>query len=630
MEIKNKTICPKAWKELAISPTGLITPCCVYEEPLGDEEGNYFHILKDKLVDVWNSKAMRDIRLKMLAGEKISGCSQCYFQEVHSKKSKRIESFLQAEHLNEDSFFDSADKDGSLDIGPRALDLKLGNKCNLACRMCQPKDSNFVAKQFSEIAQEEKDFVFYQNTMPYDPVQLESYESIGKWSEEDFFQNQFKSISGNITDLQIAGGEPLLQKEFYEIVEEMINSGQSKSCTLFISTNLSSLPKKCETLHKHFKAIHWGISVDAYGDELEYIRYPLKWTRFEKNVKKLSTLYKNEKSNIKLSFSITAQALNILTLDSLLKYYFDEFISLFSNNAYNLSINSVTYPEHLAYKILPESIKELAYTRIQPFLKISEEKRFTKEGSLAHDGLEQICSILKNKSIESDKKLCYSLLKYSDSIDKKRNQKMATFIPELAKHLTEYLGDTKYELTFNKSVLKSMGWIKASQGMSGEAISIFERVLKHSEDYESYKALGEILYGLGRTNEAFHSYEKAISLNDTENSLIKTVAWNYSEQDLYVDAIRLFEKSLEKERDFEVLKSLGFAYESIKNSEKSIESFEKALLIKSDVGLLKHLGWKFIFLGRSIDATNCFKEALVLNSDDPEALLELKKLKANK
>lgn len=627
MEIKNKVICPKAWKELAISPNGLITPCCVYEEPLSDDEGNYFHISKDKLADVWNSKAMRDIRLKMLAGERISGCSQCYFQEDHSKKSKRIESFLQAEYLNEDSFFYSADKDGSLDIGPRALDLKLGNKCNLACRMCQPKDSNFVAKQFSEIAQEEKDFVFYQNTMPYDPVQLESYESIGKWSEEDFFQSQFKSISGNITDLQIAGGEPLLQEEFYAIVEEMIDSGQSKNCNLFISTNLSSLPKKCETLHKHFKAIHWGISVDAYGDELEYIRYPLKWPRFEENVRKLSSLYKNEKSNVKVSFSITAQALNILTLDNLLKYYFDDFIPLFSNNAYNLSINSVTYPEHLAYKILPESIKELAYTRIQPFLKISEEKRFTKEGSLAHDGLEQICSILKNKNLESDKKLCYSLLKYSDSIDKKRNQKMSTFMPELAEHLAKYLGDTKYELTFNKSVLKSMGWIKASQGLSKEAISIFERVIKHSDDYESYKALGEIFYGLGRTKEAFHSYEKAISLNDTESSLIKTVAWNYAEQGLYVDAIRLFEKFIERESDFEVYKSLGFAYESIKKLEKCIENFEKALLIRSDIELLKHLGWKNIGLGRNPIAMDYFEQVLVLNSEDPEALLELKRLK---
>ena len=87
------TFCISPWMEITITPHSFLSPCCV-TPPIKDEKGRNYNILEDQLEDYWNSYSLREIRRKMLAGEKVEVCQRCYFDESIKKLSRR-----QASHI---------------------------------------------------------------------------------------------------------------------------------------------------------------------------------------------------------------------------------------------------------------------------------------------------------------------------------------------------------------------------------------------------------------------------------------------------------------------------------------------------------------------------------------------------
>ena len=60
------TFCILPWTHLMIQPNGHIQPCCMtpHDMPIGNTK-------EDTLEEVWNGFVMKNIRKKMLKGEKI-------------------------------------------------------------------------------------------------------------------------------------------------------------------------------------------------------------------------------------------------------------------------------------------------------------------------------------------------------------------------------------------------------------------------------------------------------------------------------------------------------------------------------------------------------------------------------
>ena len=122
---ENKTFCMYPWIHLHAFPTGEAYPCCNTE--MSETVGNTRY---DTLDEIWNGAPMRDVRSKMLAGEKIKGCNRCYEQEESGFFSMRM----------------SANKHFGHHIGltdnpepPMKMiywDIRFSNLCNLRCRSC--------------------------------------------------------------------------------------------------------------------------------------------------------------------------------------------------------------------------------------------------------------------------------------------------------------------------------------------------------------------------------------------------------------------------------------------------------------------------------------------------------------
>ena len=384
--LSSKTFCPRAWNELAVSPTGTLTPCCVFERPVFKDNGEVATIWNSELQEIWNGKNWRDIRKKMLSGKPVSGCNQCYQQEAIGGKSKRIEAYEYSSQLVK-KVVTLTSPEGTIPTLPLFLDLKLTNTCNLACRMCQPKDSSFIDKQFKKIRETEADFIHFQNASPIDPFLKKDLETIPKWTDSVHFSNTMEQLYPSLRQISLSGGEPFLLEEFYHILEETIKKGNAKETSIIISTNLTSIPKRFINLIDQFKGIQLCVSIDGFKKSLEYIRYPIKWQKFDQNIHDLLDII-NRSDNICLSFAATLQALNVLEFPAILKYYNrialkDRRRSRVFFYLHHLTypdrrrsrvffyLHHLTYPEHLHLNILPtealdHALKEHLHLNILP------------------------------------------------------------------------------------------------------------------------------------------------------------------------------------------------------------------------------------------------------------------------
>lgn len=132
--------CIQPWIHLASYNDGSVPLCCVATPEHG------INLNTHTPVQIWNSKQFKQARLKFLAGEKLSQCSNCWREEESGIKSHRIiENYMWEKKLGHDflqQLIDNTNPDGSVNHNPMTLDLRLSNVCNLQCVMCRPRDSS--------------------------------------------------------------------------------------------------------------------------------------------------------------------------------------------------------------------------------------------------------------------------------------------------------------------------------------------------------------------------------------------------------------------------------------------------------------------------------------------------------
>jgi hypothetical protein len=139
------------------------------------------------------------------------------------------------------------------------------------------------------------------------------------------------------------GGEPLLSKTNFYILEQLIQASNTE-CFVSFQTNGSITPTaKQEKILKNFKNLNFSFSIDGTGPVFEYIRYPLKWSDIEKN------LAWCRERDIMVSVNYTISNLNV--------FYHEQTKSWFENNKIPYAYNLVYNPAWFAPGVLPASVK---------------------------------------------------------------------------------------------------------------------------------------------------------------------------------------------------------------------------------------------------------------------------------
>ena len=132
-------VCPLPWTHLEVDVNGGASPCCLYKGSVPGAK-----VYKKSLSSIQKSEYMEKLREKFRNGEKPSGCDRCWQEEKANKDSKRINSLYKMKKSLTDW---TPNSEPTL----KFIDFKLGNVCNLKCRICGSWSS-------SKWAQEELDY----------------------------------------------------------------------------------------------------------------------------------------------------------------------------------------------------------------------------------------------------------------------------------------------------------------------------------------------------------------------------------------------------------------------------------------------------------------------------------------
>ena len=130
----NKTFCMAPWTHTYLSPQTERRMCCASREPAQSfkqyiDTGNDAKEYKPlTLKEHWNSKHMRSVRLRMLAGEQLPECEVCDFKLLNTDVYRSYWNKLFANRIDE--AFEKTDETGATTMPTISFDYRFNNLCN--------------------------------------------------------------------------------------------------------------------------------------------------------------------------------------------------------------------------------------------------------------------------------------------------------------------------------------------------------------------------------------------------------------------------------------------------------------------------------------------------------------------
>ena len=338
MKLPHDKFCVLPWVSLETSPIGTTRPCCLAEDEIKDQDGNKYSLMTTDLNVVHNSEYMRKLRQEFLDGKKPQTCRKCWNEERSGRTSKRMHTINRLEHI-------VTDTEWTADAKPLVfIDFKLGNICNLKCRICGSWSSSTFAAE--EVRFEGKDSFHYQMLKD------------GAWPRKNQrFWEDIDKLMDQVRYLEFTGGEPFMIQEHFALLERMVAKGIAHNVEIHYNTNGTHYPENAEEIWKHFKTVEVAFSIDDVDERFEYQRANAIWAEVNTNMDRFEQL-RERNTNIQLQVCSTVNVFNVMYLEGLANWIdkrsFDFVYWNMLHEAYYHSVGT-----------LPERAKQIAIERLQ-------------------------------------------------------------------------------------------------------------------------------------------------------------------------------------------------------------------------------------------------------------------------
>jgi MoaA/NifB/PqqE/SkfB family radical SAM enzyme len=396
MKIPHGKFCVLPWVSIETSPIGTVRPCCLAIDEIVDDNGNKFKLADSKFEEIQNSQHMTALRREFLDGKQPQTCRRCWQEENAGRTSKRMHTLDRLKHwINDDVWTTQARP-------LMFLDLKLGNICNLKCRICGSwSSSTFAAEELNFIIDREEKKKSFHYQMLQD----------GAWPRNsDNFWNQLDETMHEVRYIEFTGGEPFMIREHFDLLRRLVDRGHSRQIEIHYNTNGTQYPEEAEDIWHHFRHVEIAFSIDDVGKRFEYQRSNAIWTEVNENIEKFR-LMRERNRNISLQVCCTVNVFNVMYLEEvahwIMQQNFDFVYWNMLHDAYYFSIST-----------LPESAKILAAQRLQQ-ARTSDQIRTE---------FDRIIEFMNNGASLDGKIL---RIKVQD-LDFKRKENLCEIMPELA------------------------------------------------------------------------------------------------------------------------------------------------------------------------------------------------------
>ena len=304
---KPPLLCMAPWVHTYLSPQTERRMCCASREPAQSFEqyidtntgtGVYTPLT---LEQHWNSKHMRSVRLRMLAGETLSECEVCndkllntdvyrsYFNRLFGHKYSDIAS--------------TTDDTGHTTMKPVSWDYRFSNLCNFKCRTCGDMLS-------SSWESEQRQNNMIQWTNPKNNwMQPAVRNQISAFQDTQIEQEFAQAVEEHrVEEVYWVGGEPLMFEQHWRYMKRIIELGDGARVYARYNTNLSRIDYRGINLYRDILSgiRDWQIcaSLDGTGQIGEYIRTGLDYNQFIVNFQE-GIQHSQHSRNMRLDFTLT-------------------------------------------------------------------------------------------------------------------------------------------------------------------------------------------------------------------------------------------------------------------------------------------------------------------------------------
>jgi hypothetical protein len=294
-----------------------------------------------------NTIYKKEQRRQMLEGQRPSECEYCWkvedsnpniFSDRHIASS-RDHSIKDFDIITNSSW----DKNHN----PSFLEISFSNVCNFACAYCNP---NLSSKWLGEIEQ----YGAYPTSANYNSLGGKIYLEKEDNPYVDAFWKWWPEVYPGLDTLRVTGGEPLLTKHTYKLIERIsqvpnpklnlsFNSNFGVDMTKFINA-MSKI-----TVGKDVNKIRIFTSNESHGLKSEYIRYGIDYNVWLSNIE----LVLEALPDINVGIMVTY---NILAVSSFTMFLKDikNITDRFGTNRVTMSIQYLRDPSFLDIRLLPK------------------------------------------------------------------------------------------------------------------------------------------------------------------------------------------------------------------------------------------------------------------------------------
>jgi sulfatase maturation enzyme AslB (radical SAM superfamily) len=340
--------------------------------------------------EISNNEWLQGLRHSLQYGIRHKNCKACWEEEDAGMTSKR----------QRDTDFDAPLPDTTVSI----LDLKLGNLCNLKCRICNPYNSS---KWFQEWADVRVD----SSSLSHFTENIKSIKTL--WDDDSKIWDNLEAAMPNVTHMELYGGEPFLIKRLWELLAFTKQAGNSKNISIHFNTNGSvSLTDEQWSILQEFKAVDFQVSLDDVGARHTYQRHPSDWNVVRENVLKFKSV-----PWLKMNTNITISMYNLYYIDESSQQIFDEFGT-------DVYFNQLHRPDTLSITHLSPEIKSILVD------KMKNARAFKRD----------IDNTLNRVATDPNPELVKKFLQETEIHDKYRNESFSATFPEWYELLMKHYG----------------------------------------------------------------------------------------------------------------------------------------------------------------------------------------------
>jgi organic radical activating enzyme len=338
------TFCNVPWTNLHVYHDGSYGACCTERHKIYEvQDSSIYNIKKLSPSDWYNNKPMKDFRIAMHQGDKLSACNGCYINELYGAESKRIKENHKSVIFTEQAFDRSYEQNPSVDIFedskfngktlavPIDWHVDLGNECNLACKMCDPMTSSKIAISYRRWDMLGDNNIFIN------------------WTEDDSaWANFLEAIrqTPNLNRLHFMGGEPLLSKRLEPLIDHFIMLGMNKTLSLSFVTNGTIYRQSLVDKLLQFAECDIEVSLESIDKTNDYIRQGSKVENIIANIEKLKL---QTSASFRLIMRSVPQLLNINS--------YHNYIEWCWKNRFPVVSLPLKQPSYLRTSILPKAIR---------------------------------------------------------------------------------------------------------------------------------------------------------------------------------------------------------------------------------------------------------------------------------